>query len=161
LSKVSLASFKWQEEPARKKVIQMAELLVQMQINRSNASAGGSGANVAASALMSVMVTHGGVPVTDLGPTAGNCTGPVTLPAGVTLIDGFNVRPGGCLSSVTQFVNQGNGIYDIRIVPFLGNAACHWLSGEYVYAIVIHITRTIGGGPVVLQGSTLAKLSIP
>jgi hypothetical protein len=139
----------------------MAELLVQMKINRSNAAAGGSGANVAASALISIMVTHDGVPVTDLGATAGNGTGPVTLPAGVALIDGFNVRPGGCISSVTQFVNQGNGIYDIRVVPFLGNAACHWLSGEYVYGIEIHMTRNIGGHPVTLQGGTLAKLSIP
>jgi hypothetical protein len=139
----------------------MAELLVQMQINRSNAQAGGTGPNVAASALISIMVTHGGVPVTDLGATVGNGTGPVTLPAGLGLIDGFNVRPGGCSSSITQFVNQGNGIYDIRIVPFLGNPACHWLSGEYVFAVTIHITRNIGGHPVTLQGGTLAKLVIP
>jgi hypothetical protein len=131
-----------------------------MQINRSNATAGGSGANVAASALISVMVTLEGVPVTDLGATVGNGTAAVPLPAGFTLLDGFNVRPGGCISSVTQFINQGNGIYDIRIVPFLNNAACHWLSGEYVYGVQIHVTRTIGLKHVTLEGGTLAKLTI-
>ena len=136
------------------------ELLVQMQINRSNAVAGGSGATVAASALMSVMVTLDGVPVTDLGVNAGNQTSAVSLPTGWTLSDGFNVRPGGCKVSVTEFGNQGNGIYDIRVVPFLNNAACHWLSGEYIYAVQIRVSRTIAGSSVVLQGGTLAKLTI-
>lgn len=77
------------------------ELLVQMQINRSNATAGSSGANVAASALISVLVTLNGVPVTDLGASAGNETSVINLPTGWTLNDGFNMRPGGCRASVT------------------------------------------------------------
>ena len=137
------------------------ELFVQMQINRSNATAGGSGANVAASAIISVLVTLDGVPVTDLGANAGNQTSVTNLPTGWTLTDGFNVRPGGCGSSVTEFGNQGEGIYDIRIVPFVGNANCKWLSGEYIYAVQIKVTRTIGGKAVVLQGGALAKLTIP
>jgi len=137
------------------------ELLVQMQINRSNATAGGSGANVAASALVSLMVTLDGAPVTDLGPTVGNGTSVVPLPAGVAWVDGFNVRPGGCGCSITQFANQGNGIYDIRIVPFVGNPACHWLSGEYVFAVIIHVNRVVAGSSVTLQGGALAKLVIP
>jgi hypothetical protein len=137
------------------------ELLVQVQINRSNAIAGGSGANVSASALMSVLVTLNGEPVDDLGTNAGNQTSAISLPAGWTLRDGFNVRPGGCGVSVTEFLNQGGGLYDIRIVPFVGNPACAWLSGEYVYAIQLEFTRTIGGETVVLQGGTLAKLAIP
>jgi hypothetical protein len=136
------------------------ELLVQMQINRSNATAGGSGANVGASALISVLVTLNGVPVTDLGVTDGNETSVINLPAGWTLRDGFNIRPGGCGVSVTQFVNQGQGLYDIRIVPLVDNAACVWLSGEYIYAVQIKVTRTIDGKAVVLQGGTLAKLTI-
>ena len=63
--------------------------------------------------------------------------------------------------SVTEFQNQGAGLYDIRIVPFAGNPACAWLSGEYVYGIQLEFTRTIGGETVVLQGGTLAKLAIP
>ena len=57
------------------------ELLVQMQINRGNATAGGSGANVPASALMSVLVTLNGEPVADLGASAGNQTSAINLPA--------------------------------------------------------------------------------
>ena len=137
------------------------ELLVQMQVNRSNAAAGGSGANVAASALMSVLVTLNGEPVADLGASAGNQASAISLPTGWTLRDGFNVRPGGCGVSVTEFGNQGGGVYDIRIVPFVDNPACAWLSGEYVYAIQLEFTRTIGGETVVLQGGTLGKLVIP
>jgi len=136
------------------------ELLVQMQINRSNANAGDSGANVAASAMISVLVTLDGVPVTDLGVHAGNQTSAISLPAGWTLTDGFNVRPGGCDVSVTEFGNQGAGIYDIRIVPYVGNPACTWLSGEYIYAVQIKVSRTIGGRMVVLQGGALGKLTI-
>ena len=71
------------------------------------------------------------------------------------------MRPGGCRASVTEFLNQGGGLYDIRIVPFIDNPACAWLSGEYVYAIQLEFTRTIGGETVVLQGGTLGKLAIP
>jgi hypothetical protein len=136
------------------------ELLVQMQINRSNATAGGSGANVAASAIISVLVTMDGVPVTDLGANAGTQTSAINLPAGWTLSDGFNVRPGGCDVSVTEFGNQGAGIYDIRIVPFVNTASCAWLSGEYIYAVQIKVSRTIGGKTVLLQGGALGKLII-
>ena len=132
-----------------------------MQINRSNATAGGSGANVAASAMISVPVTLDGQPVADLGANVGNQTSAVSLPAGWTLLDGFNVRPGGCGVSVTEFLNQGAGLYDIRLVPFVGNPACTWLSGEYVYGIQLEFTRTIDGNSVTLAGGTLAKLTIP
>jgi hypothetical protein len=137
------------------------ELLVQMQINRSNATAGSSGANVAASALISVLVTLNGVPVTDLGANAGNETSVINLPTGWTLDDGFNMRPGGCRASVTQFANEGAGIYDIRIVPLVDTPVCKWLSGEYIYGVQIKVTRTIEGKAVVLQGGALAKLTIP
>jgi hypothetical protein len=140
---------------------QHRELLVQMQINRSNATAGGSGANVSASAMISVLVTMKGDPVDDLGASVGTQTSAVSLPAGWTLRDGFNVRPGGCGVSVTEFLNQGDGLYDIRIVPFVDNPACAWLSGEYVYAVRLEFMRTIDGEAVVLQGGALAKLIIP
>jgi hypothetical protein len=136
------------------------ELLVQMQINRSNATAGGSGANIFASAMISVLVTQNGVPVNNLGATAGDGNSAISLPAGWSLDDGFNVRPGGSLVSVTQFVAQSDGIYDIRIVPFVNNPACTWLSGEYIYAVSISATRSIHGKTVALQGSTLGKLTI-
>ncbi len=137
------------------------ELLVQMQINRSNATAGDSGANVPASALISVLVTMRGEPVDDLGANVGTQTSAVSLPAGWTLRGGFNVRPGGCDISVTEFINQSDGLYGIRIVPFVGNAACAWLSGEYLYAIQLEFQRTVDGETVVLQGGALGKLIIP
>jgi hypothetical protein len=137
------------------------ELLVQMQINRGNATAGGSGANVSASAMISVLITMKGDPVDDLGASVGTQTSAVSLPAGWTLRDGFNVRPGGCGVSVTEFLNQGDGLYDIRIVPFVDNPACAWLSGEYVYAVQLEFMRAIDGETVVLQGGALAKLTIP
>jgi hypothetical protein len=76
------------------------------------------------------------------------------------LVDGFNVRPFGCGVSVTEFLNQSGGIYDIRIVPYVDNPACKWLSGEYIYAIQIKTSRTIAGKTVSLQGSALGKLTI-
>jgi hypothetical protein len=140
------------------------ELLVQAQINRSNAAAGGSGAKILASAIISVMVTLEGVPEDHLaGPpmtNIGNGTTSVSLPAGWSLADGFNVRPGGCAVTITEFTNQGGGIYDIRIVPFIGNPACKWLSGEYIYAIQLKISRKAGLRRLLLQGGTLAKLTI-
>jgi hypothetical protein len=132
-----------------------------MEINRSNATAGGSGASVAASAVMSVLVTLNGEPVDDLGANVGTQTSAINLPTGWDLRDGFNVRPGGCGVSVTEFLNQGGGLYGIRIVPFVGNPACTWLSGEYVYAIQLEFSRTINGETVVLQRGTLDKLTIP
>jgi len=147
---------------AKKKILPAGtrELLVQMRINRSNATAGSSGAKVGSSALISVLVTLDGAPVTDLGATVGDGTSVVGLPAGWSLADGFNVRPGGCSVSVTQFANEGSGIYDIRIVPFTGNPACTWLSGEYIYAVQIKVSRKISGRICTLQGGTLAKLTI-
>lgn len=141
------------------------ELLVQAQINRSNAAAGGSGAQILSSALISVMVTLDGSPADDLaGPpmtNIGNGTSAISLPAGWSLLGGFNVRPGGCDVTVTEFTNQGSGIYDIRIVPFISNPACTWLSGEYIYAIQLKISRKAGIRKLILQGGTLAKLTIP
>jgi len=136
------------------------ELIVQMQINRGLAAAGASGPNIADSALISLLVTLDGAPVDDLGALTGDGTGSVSLPAGWTLTDGFSVRPFGCSVSVTEFVNESAGIYDIRIVPFLATAACAWLSGEYIYAVNIRVTRKIAGRTVVLQGGALAKLTI-
>jgi hypothetical protein len=140
------------------------EVLVQAQINRSNAVAGGSGAKILSSALISVMVTLDGVPEDHLfGPpmtNLGNGTTAISLPAGWSLSDGFNVRPGGCGVTITEFTNQGAGIYDIRIVPYIGNRVCKWLSGEYIYAIQLKITRRAGLRKLLLQGGTLAKLTI-
>ena len=139
---------------------QRGELLVQAQVNRGNADAGDAGANVQASALISVLVTHEGEPVDDIGASAGDQVSEVALPAEWTF-ETATVAAGGCTASVTQFGNQGDGVYSIRIVPFVGNPACAWLSGDYVYVIKVEATRTVDGHATVLRGGTLAKLSIP
>ena len=71
------------------------------------------------------------------------------------------MRPGGCGVTVTQFVNQGAGLYDIRIVPFVGNPACAWLSGEYVYAVQLEFTRTIDGDTVSPAGRDAGQAHDP
>ena len=116
-----------------------APLTVQTFANQSNADPGDSGANIAASALISVLVTNprNGLPMTNLGPNVGNGTAAITLPSGWALVNGFNVSPGGCLMTPTEFVNQGNGIYTIRVVPFVTNPACTWLAGDYHYVIAL------------------------
>ena len=73
------------------------------------------------------------------------------------LRDGFNVRPFGCGITVTEFINYGDGLYNIRIVPSVQNPNCAWLSGQYLYALHINVTS----GSVIKQGSALAKLTIP
>ena len=137
------------------------ELCVQMQINHGNAAAGGAGATVGASAMITALVTLDGAPADNLGANVGNQTSPIQLPTGWTLLDGFNVRPFGSLVTVTEFLNQGSGLYDIRIVPYVNNPASTWLSGEYIYALAIKVSRTKLGKKTVLQGSALAKLIVP
>ncbi len=54
--------------------------------------------------------------------------------------------------SPTQFSNQGNGIYSIRVVPFVNNPSCRWLSGDYLYTVQVSTPNQ--------DGSTLGKLTI-
>jgi hypothetical protein len=76
------------------------------------------------------------------------------------LIGGFNVQSGACDITITEFCNQSNGLYDIRIVPNANNPACTWFAGEYIYAALLQFSQTIAGRKVVLQGGTLGKLTI-
>ncbi len=81
-------------------------LTVQTEGNASNASAGESGAAISSSALISVVVTNTlGAPVSNLGSFTGDGTSEIELPDGWTLSSGFNVPPGGCLMTPTQFYN--------------------------------------------------------
>ena len=52
----------------------------------------------------------------------------------------------------TQFVNWGNGVYSIRVVPFTGNPLAKWLVGDYHYVV-----RVSGAN----NGSSLGVLTIP
>lgn len=124
---------------------------VQTASNVRPGLAGTSGASVASSALIELLVTDGsGAGVSNLGATAGNQVSPVALPAGWTLRD-LSVAPGGCKYTTTEFINLGGGAYSIRVVPFVGNPACKWLIGDYVYSVQIDKTvsgKTFRGGAI-------------
>jgi len=129
-----------------------APVNVQTLATASNAAAGESGANIGSSALINVLVTDAnGNPVTNLGANAGNGNSAITLPTGWTL-NIPTVPPGGCLVTSTQFSNQREGIYSIRVVPFVNNASCRWLSGDYIYRVQVDTSA--------YDGSALGILSI-
>lgn len=142
-------------------------VIVQTVGNPGNAQAGEpvsfitppNPALIGISATISILVTSpiDGTPLANLGASVGAGSEEIPLPTGWNLLQGFSVPPGGCLMSVTQFVNPGNGIYVIRVVPALGNMACKWLSGDYHYVVEINVT--VGG--VTSRGSGLGVLSIP
>lgn len=134
-----------------------ANVKVQTESIVGNASAGESGANIASSAMISVVVTNDrrGNPVSNLGASVGNGTSAVTLPAGWNLTT-IVVPPGGCLMTPTQFNNHRNGIYTIRVVPFVTNPNCRWLAGEYNYAVRVNVPV----GNKTFKGSGLGKLII-
>jgi len=132
-------------------------ITVQTEANAGNASAGESGANIGSSALISVVVTEAtGASSANLGESVGDGTGEISLPAGWTLFSNLSVPPGGCLLTPTEFHNWGNGSYNIRVVPFLGNAFCSWLLGDYHY--VVTINKNVGSR--VVRGSGLGVLTI-
>jgi len=134
-------------------------LNVQTAGNVSNAAAGEAGADVSSSALISVVVTNAstGAPMTSLGASIGDGTSEITLPTSWTLFSNLNVPPGGCLLTPTQFYNWGNGAYNIRVVPFLGNASCHWSSGDYHYVVSVNNV----GRSATNKGSGLGVINIP
>jgi len=131
------------------------EYKIQTLATQSNAGVGEGGAEVAASALITVVVTFNGLPATQLGETVGDGTSEVTLPAGWTLTD-HTVPPGGCMLSPTEFYNWEDGSYSIRVVPFLGTEGCTWLAGDYHYVVKLEKGRR----PVGLRGSGLGSLTI-
>lgn len=131
---------------------QAVPVTVQTEATASNAAAGESGATIAASALIDVVVTGAdGKPVSNLGANVGTGTSTITLPSGWTLRTP-TVPPGGCGLSPTQFVNQGNGLYAIRVVPPVSNPSCRWLIGDYLYNVQVSTP--------VQDGSVLGKLTI-
>lgn len=136
-----------------------APVTVETLANKGNAAPGESGATIASSALISVLVTRAnGEPITNLGASVGNGTAAIALPTGWALQTGFNVPPGGCLLTPTQFFNSGSGIYSIRVVPFVNNPACSWLSGDYHYVVQLQIPSS---GGVTLRGSGLGVIKLP
>lgn len=136
---------------------QAAEVKVVTTGHRFFADAGESGAGFAASAMITVLVTSEGLPVSNLGASIPLGIGEITLPAGWTLRTSFVAPPGpvgiGCLLSPTQFTNRGGGVYTIRVAPFLGAPECRWGLGDYHYTVRIATAK--------IQGMGLGVLTIP
>ncbi len=123
---------------------------VDTEVNALNANPGNKG-----DVLMTVLVTKSRTqrPISNVAASvARNNTG-ITLPARVEL-SSLTVAAGGCAATPIQFSNSGNGVYSIRLVPFVNNASCEWIAGDYVYMVTIK-----GSGGAVL-GQGLAKLSL-
>jgi hypothetical protein len=128
-----------------------APVNVQTLATASNAAAGESGANIGSSALIDVLVTDAnGNPVTNLGTNVGNGNSAITLPTG-WILNIPTVPPGGCLVTPTQFSNQRDGVYSIRVVPFVNNASCRWLSGDYIYRVQVDTSSYDGSGLGILS----------
>lgn len=77
----------------------------------------------------------------------------ITLPSRIGLAT-VTVAAGGCSVTPIQFTNAGNGVYTIRAVPFVDNASCNWLAGEYIFLVTVR-----GPGGAIL-GEGLAKLTV-
>lgn len=120
------------------------------------ASAGDSGVSIAASAILTVVVTDhkSGKTVTNLGASVGDGTTLIALPAGWSIWANV-VPPGGCLMQPTEFNNWGNGVYTVRVVQSI--PGCVWLIGQYHFAPQLNVVV----GPKTFTGSGLGHLTIP
>lgn len=124
---------------------------IDTETNASQAVAGGTG-----TVIVSMLVTNSRTqkPVTGLSNSIAPNAAGITLPSKVFLTD-VTVAPGGCKVTPTAFNNHGRGVYSISMVPFVGNVACKWIAGDYVFIIQVKN----GAGSVVASG--LAKISVP
>lgn len=123
---------------------------VDTAVNALNADPGDKG-----DVLMTVLVTKSRTqrPVSNVAASVARNNNGITLPARVEF-SSLTVSAGGCSATPTEFTNSGNGTYNIRFVPFTGNASCDWLAGDYVYMVTI---KTAGGA---VLGQGLATLSL-
>lgn len=123
---------------------------VETEMNRGHAAPGGTG-----DALVSILVTTSRTqkPVSGLAASIARNNSGITLPTRVSF-GNLTVPPGGCTITPTQFTNNGNGVYTIRFVPYLANANCKWLSGDYLYLVIV---KDAAGK---VAGEGLAKLSL-
>jgi hypothetical protein len=138
------------------------QIVMQTQATAFNAVAGEQNATLESSALISVLVTKEGFPVSSLGVDVGDGTSPIELPSKAhdgKSKQGWRLRTvvapdGGCLMTPTQFDNKGGGVYVIRVVPDTVNKSCVWVEGDYHYVVDY--------GPVKgRRGSALGELTIP
>jgi len=123
-------------------------VVVQTAGNQEFANPGTFG--FSSSADLSVLITtHGGRPVSDLGPPViGNGSSVISLPPEWTFVGNFTRPPGACAILPNQFFNIGDGLYVIRVVP--GPPECRWVAGDYHYVMQIARPGLRGSGLGVL-----------
>jgi hypothetical protein len=130
---------------------------VETRAHRFFADAGESGPAFDVAAMISVLVTRDGAPVSDLGASVPLGGGAIALPPAFTLRTSFVAPPGpvglACQLDPTSFTNHGNGIYTIRVVPLIDTPVCRWGLGDYHY--VVSVARGA------FRGSALGVLTIP
>jgi hypothetical protein len=94
-------------------------LIVQTKGNQEFAEPGTSGFSQSAD-LSVVITTHGGRPVTGLGPSViGDGSSVISLPPEWTFQGNFTRPPEACALLPNQFFNIGNGLYVIRVAQFI------------------------------------------
>jgi hypothetical protein len=134
------------------------QIVIQTQATAANAVAGEQNATVASSALISVLVTKEGFPVSSLGVDVGDGNSTIEFPSkahdrntkGAWRLRTIVTPEGGCAMVPTQFDNKGAGVYVIRVVP----NGCAWVQGDYHYVLDF--------GPAKgRRGSALGELTIP
>lgn len=131
-------------------------VIVQTAGNQNFATPGTFGFSKVAD-LSVLITTHGGEPVSTLGPAViGDGSALISLPAGWTFTGNFTRPPMACALAPTQFFNTGGGRYVIRVIS--APPDCPWVVGDYHYVVQIDIpaTRSSSG----LQGSGLGVLPI-
>ena len=123
---------------------------VETEMNSGSAAPGNKG-----NAIVAVLVTKSRTqrPLANVSASVPRNDNGITMPARVEF-DNLTVPPGGCAVTPTQFSNSGDGVYNIRFVPFTGNANCEWLAGDYLYEV------TIKGVSGAVLGKGLARLSL-
>jgi hypothetical protein len=138
------------------------QIVMQTQATAANAVAGEQNATIASSALISVLVTKEGFPVSSLGIDVGDGTSPIEFPSkahdhntkGSWRLRTIVTPEGGCAMVPTQFDNKGGGVYVIRVVPDTNIPTCVWVQGDYQYVVDY--------GPAKgRRGSALGELTIP
>ena len=134
------------------------QIVLQTQATAANAVAGEQTTTIASSALISVLVTKEGFPVSGLGVDVGDGNSTIEFPSkandrntkGSWRLRTIVTPDGGCAMVPTQFDNKGAGVYVIRVVP----NGCAWVEGDYQYVVDF-------GAAKGRRGSALGELTIP
>ncbi len=132
--------------------VRAAEVVIQTASDAFEAQDGESGTNATALARITVLVTYNGKIVDNLGVTTGSETVEIPMPSGWALTV-YNYPLASCAFVPVRFINEGDGVYTVEVLPPPDTPVCQWHSGEYSYVIRIDKRQ--------YRGSALGRLTIP